>query len=293
MEHNTIGSFIASERKAKGMTQKQLAQMLNVSDKAISRWERDESQPDLTLIPVMADIFGVTADELLRGQQLGRQNASRSHRPFPYITKTVISVILGFVGFLTALIFHYSDSTEFWQNDHRLLAFLLAATFCLIAGFFQATSMIRECRRTTDQQETAVNVFLHVCAFLIALLFGTVPILGWHTGIQDMLIYAAALTPNVFCILLRLNWFITKPLISKATPLFQKELRNQEVRALRKWTTIRDLLHLAFLAMVVWTGQSYEIGTVICLFLLILELPLSTLYYLWKKHKLNQGKQQV
>lgn len=287
MEHNTIGSFIAAERKAKGMTQKQLAQMLNVSDKAISRWERDESQPDLTLIPVMADIFGVTADELLRGQRSARQNASRSHPPIPYTTKTAISVTLGFVGFLTALIFHYSDSTEFWQKDHRLLAFLLAAAFCLIAGFFQAASMIRECRRTADRRETAVNIFLCVCAFLAALLLGTIPILGRHTGIQDMLIYAAALTPNAFCILVRLNWFITKPLISKAAPLFRKELQNQEICALRKWTTIRDLLFLAFLALIVWTGQSYEIGTVICLFLLILGLPLSTLYYFWKKRKLN------
>lgn len=287
MEHNTIGSFIAAERKAKGITQKQLAQMLNVSDKAISRWERDESQPDLTLIPVMADIFGVTADELLRGQRSARQSASRSHRPIPYTAKTAISITMGFVGFLTALIFHYSDSTEFWQNDHRLLAFLLAAAFCLIAGFFQAASMIRECRRAADRQETAVNVFLRVCAFLIALLIGTTPILELRTGIQDMLIYAASLTPNAFCILVRLNWFITKPLISKATPLFRKELQSQEICVLRKWTTVRDLLLLAVLALVVWTGQSYEIGTVICLFLLILELPLSTLYYLWKKRKLN------
>lgn len=43
--------------------------MLNVSDKAISRWERDETTPDLSLIPVLADIFYVTSDELLRGQR--------------------------------------------------------------------------------------------------------------------------------------------------------------------------------------------------------------------------------
>ena len=43
--------------------------MLNVSDKAISRWERDETAPDLSLIPVLADIFDVTSDELLRGQR--------------------------------------------------------------------------------------------------------------------------------------------------------------------------------------------------------------------------------
>lgn len=55
-----------SERK-RGYTQKELAEKINVSDKAVSRWERDESAPDISLLPVLAKIFGVTTDELLRG----------------------------------------------------------------------------------------------------------------------------------------------------------------------------------------------------------------------------------
>ena len=60
MTKKSIGEFIAALRKANGMTQKQLAEILNVSDKAVSRWERDESAPDISLIPVIADVFGVT-----------------------------------------------------------------------------------------------------------------------------------------------------------------------------------------------------------------------------------------
>lgn len=69
MEKKTIGAFLAALRKANGLTQKQLAEKLNVSDKAVSRWERDECAPDLSLIPVLAEIYGVTADEILRGQR--------------------------------------------------------------------------------------------------------------------------------------------------------------------------------------------------------------------------------
>ncbi len=69
MEKKTIGSFIAALRRAEGMTQRELAERLNVSDKTISRWECDEGYPDITQIPVIAEIFGVTADELLRGQR--------------------------------------------------------------------------------------------------------------------------------------------------------------------------------------------------------------------------------
>ncbi len=69
MERKTIGGFIAALRRASGMTQKELADKLNVSDKTVSRWERDEGAPDLALIPVIAEIFGVSCDELLRGER--------------------------------------------------------------------------------------------------------------------------------------------------------------------------------------------------------------------------------
>lgn len=70
MEKKTIGQFIAVLRKANGMTQQELADRLNVSNKAVSRWERDESAPDITLIPALAEILGVTCDELLKGERI-------------------------------------------------------------------------------------------------------------------------------------------------------------------------------------------------------------------------------
>ena len=70
MEKKTIGQFIAILRKANGMTQQDVADKLNVSNKAISRWERDECAPDITLIPAIAELFGVTCDELLKGERI-------------------------------------------------------------------------------------------------------------------------------------------------------------------------------------------------------------------------------
>jgi transcriptional regulator with XRE-family HTH domain len=70
VQRNSIGRFIAVLRKANGMTQQEMADRLNVSNKAVSRWERDECSPDLTLIPAIAEMFGVSCDELLRGERL-------------------------------------------------------------------------------------------------------------------------------------------------------------------------------------------------------------------------------
>ena len=69
MERQTMGNFIAALRRAAGMTQRELAERLNVSDKTVSRWERDESAPDLSLLPLIADLFGITIDELIRGKR--------------------------------------------------------------------------------------------------------------------------------------------------------------------------------------------------------------------------------
>lgn len=69
MVRKSMGSFIAALRKANGMTQADLADKLSVSDKTVSRWERGEGAPDLSLIPIIAHIFQVTSDELLRGER--------------------------------------------------------------------------------------------------------------------------------------------------------------------------------------------------------------------------------
>ena len=66
MKEKTMGSLIAELRKAKGMTQLELANFLGVTDKAVSKWERDLSCPDVNTLPKLAQILGVSVDELLQ-----------------------------------------------------------------------------------------------------------------------------------------------------------------------------------------------------------------------------------
>ncbi len=69
MEKKTLGAFIAFLRKEKSLTQKQLAELLNVSDKTVSHWECNENSPDISILPFLAEELGVTVDELLRGEK--------------------------------------------------------------------------------------------------------------------------------------------------------------------------------------------------------------------------------
>ena len=65
----TIGKRISSLRKAMGMKQEELAERLDVSGQAVSKWENDQTCPDIGLLPRLAGVFGVTTDYLLTSEQ--------------------------------------------------------------------------------------------------------------------------------------------------------------------------------------------------------------------------------
>ena len=71
MDAKSIGTLIAKLRKKHGMTQAQLAEKLNISDKAVSRWENGSGFPEITQFPVLAALFGVTVDYLMSGERKG------------------------------------------------------------------------------------------------------------------------------------------------------------------------------------------------------------------------------
>lgn len=68
MNEKNTGAFIASLRKERTLTQKQLAERLNVSDKAVSKWETGRGYPDIDSLMALSSCFGVTVNELLMGK---------------------------------------------------------------------------------------------------------------------------------------------------------------------------------------------------------------------------------
>ena len=66
MKDLTMGGFIAAKRQEKGLTQLELGERMGVTDKAVSKWERDISCPDIASIPKLAEVLGVSLEELMR-----------------------------------------------------------------------------------------------------------------------------------------------------------------------------------------------------------------------------------
>lgn len=82
----SLGALITELRKEKRMTQTQLAEQMGVTDKAVSKWERDLSCPDINSIPKLADVLGVTVDQLMQGE--------KSSSPLNTKVQEIMSLIL-------------------------------------------------------------------------------------------------------------------------------------------------------------------------------------------------------
>lgn len=83
MDVRKTGALIAERRKALGLTQKELAEQLLVSDKAVSKWETGAGYPEVTLLPLLAQTLGITVDELLAGEVRADAPASEQAAPQP------------------------------------------------------------------------------------------------------------------------------------------------------------------------------------------------------------------
>lgn len=77
MNKKTLGMMIATLRKEQGMTQLELAEKMGVTDKAVSKWERDLSCPDVNSLPKLAEVFGISVDELMQIRTETQQGAEK------------------------------------------------------------------------------------------------------------------------------------------------------------------------------------------------------------------------
>ncbi|MBQ4643687.1 MAG: helix-turn-helix transcriptional regulator [Oscillospiraceae bacterium] len=121
MEKQTFGQKIAELRKAKNMTQLELANLLNITDKAVSKWERDISCPDINTFPKLAEILGVSVDELLQASTANKEEPDESRLTIDLVLKA-IPLALGIgVTVLTAI------DQIYWEDAVSLLGIAVLA----------------------------------------------------------------------------------------------------------------------------------------------------------------------
>ena len=110
-----IGKYIAEKRKALGLTQKQLAEKLNMSDKSVSKWERGICLPDVSIYMELCSILRISINEFLAGEDIGTENViEKSDSNLIQITKeskkkqknlkTILAVVTVFAVIVSAIL---------------------------------------------------------------------------------------------------------------------------------------------------------------------------------------------
>lgn len=104
MAKQTIGEFLATLRKANGYTQQEIADRLGISNRTLSGWECDKVLPDILLLPALAELYGVTVDEILAGERKERNEVTLSGKSERRMLKSKIarftmqsSILLGII----------------------------------------------------------------------------------------------------------------------------------------------------------------------------------------------------
>lgn len=100
-----VAKNISNLRQSKGLTQLELAEKLNYSDKAVSKWERGESMPDISVLVEIADLFEVPLDYLIREEHPKSEPASNEKPAYTYRKGIITAVSVMLVWFVAVLAF--------------------------------------------------------------------------------------------------------------------------------------------------------------------------------------------
>ena len=295
MEKKTIGKFISALRKANGMTQKELGEKLFVSDKTVSRWECDESTPELSLIPTIAEIFGISTDELLRGERnspsqeaasedLASKQKVKSDKQFKlmldrnsrkYKNLTLISIGITILGFIAAIIANLGFSKG-------LIAFCLATAFCVASEICQIcfainarimvdedddsyTDRIQEANTGVIKTATSIS-FVNLLMFAFCLPLVTM-INGANYGLVfDYWLGCGLLTASIALVLCYVvyTFFVRKILCERGLVVLdekQQEKVKRDKKLLVKIVSIAAAIALVLgVCIVIWNNIGWDVG---------------------------------
>lgn len=140
MDAKVTGCFIAQLRKELGLTQKELAEKLEVTDKAISRWETGKGLPDASLLKPLAEIFGVSVGELLSGKRLDDSQ----------IKSQTDHIILESLS--------YEESQEKWK---AILRYVFCGMLVALGGFYFALVVARFA--TSKDAAVSLGIGIYLC----------------------------------------------------------------------------------------------------------------------------------
>ena len=213
MDMQKIGSFIAEERKAKSLTQKELAAMLNITDKAVSKWERGLSLPDISMLNPLSECLGVSVSELLNGERnvtstdsaieldsvitYAQQSSHSKNTTFRRMVGTIFSIVM-LLGIVVCMICNFAVTGALTWSLYPIssIIFVWAVTFPLIVHQ-QKGMLISLCSVTV-----LLCTFIWVLSRLTGV--GMVFVAGWRISAVILYLWIVYVTMKI---LRKRKWF--------------------------------------------------------------------------------------
>lgn len=179
MNQLKIGEFISQLRKEKSLTQAQLAEMLGITDRAVSKWETGRSLPDAAIMLDLCEILGITVNELLSGERLimenydkkAEENIIEMKRQKEESDKRLLKaeIVLGFICSVSFITLIFAASYIAMPNAARIILILLGLVlfaagvgFCLkieqTAGYYECS----KCHHKYVPAFSSVLLSMHV-----------------------------------------------------------------------------------------------------------------------------------
>lgn len=161
MDQVKIGRFIAECRREKNLTQMQLAEKLNITDRAVSKWENGRAMPDSSIMIELCSVLGINVNELLSGERIEMENYNKiaeenlltlkKQKEESDKTLLNIEVIMGIISIIMYLIMVMIVSFSNMQDNTRVLIIMLLTVFvfieCLLALRIEQQAGYYECKK--------------------------------------------------------------------------------------------------------------------------------------------------
>lgn len=198
MNLDKIGEFIAKLRKEKNLTQEELAEMLGVTSKSVSRWENGKTMMDVSLFIPFCEIFGITINELFSGELIKNSeyqkvadanilnSISYTQEKIKkyYFRRGIFLLIIGFLIILTSVVIFPSESS--WSSIYSSIGLIIS-----LIGFAHITRKLSYSKRLLLNYGffTIGFLFLILIDFLNVKLNDEVPMYSLETITADTVIY--------------------------------------------------------------------------------------------------------
>lgn len=208
MNNEEIGSRILEARKKQGYTQKQLGDLLNVSDKAVSRWERGVGCPDISLLLPLSDALQISIDELISGNTNDKNETKTIQNIINYTkAKTIenkekiIKIAYAFISISLLLAITISCFCDYYLNND--FTWSTISTTAIIYAFLILTTFVYSKKYKIAKTLLAASIGVIPLLLVIAIQLYD---LNWFYH-QALII---AIMSNVYIILVIVIWYKTK-----------------------------------------------------------------------------------